>query len=326
MRRLDLTGLVTPVAAAVSARPRFARAVSLARRSVAEFREDNCPQLAAAVSYHLLFSIFPLAIAAIGVLGLVTSSPDTRDAVIAHLLQVLPLSDDGQQQLRSMVNSISGNTGALGLIGLVGVVWSASGVMAAVRTAVNIAWDVERRRRFVRGKLLDLLLLAGSFLVLAATLGLVIVTSVIRNSTADLPTAAAVFAGPAAVVVIAALILLLLGGLFTGLYVFLPAVPVRLRDAMLGALVAAIGVGLLQLGFSVYVSNFAHYNRLYGSLGAAIAFLFFVYLATMVFLFGAEVASETPRTRPTQDTINGPPPQDQTGSARHAVASDGGAV
>jgi membrane protein len=51
----------------------------------------------------------------------------------------------------------------------------------------------------------------------------------------------------------------------------------------------------LQYGFSVYVAHLAHYNRVYGPLGAIVAFLFFVYLASSVFLFGAEVASEYPR-------------------------------
>lgn len=307
MRRPELSRLVPRWGRAASRRllrrPRIARAALLLRRSVREFREDNCPQLAAAVSYHLLFSIFPLAITAVGVLGLVTGSPRTRDSVISRLLKVLPLSADGQQQLRTLINSISGTGGAVGLIGLVGVIWSASGVMSAVRTAVNIAWDVEHRRPFVRGKLVDLALLLGTFVLLAATLGLVLLAGIVRNSTADLPRAAALLAGPSALVFIGLAVLALLSATFGGLYWFLPAVPVRLRDALTGAVVAAVGTGLLQLGFSAYVSNFAHYNRVYGSLGAIIAFLFFVYLASMVFLFGAEVASEQPRLdRPDPDS------------------------
>ncbi len=61
-----------------------------------------------------------------------------------------------------------------------------------------------------------------------------------------------------------------------------------------GALLAAAGFEILQYGFSAYLSNFANYNRVYGSLGAVIAALFFVYLNASVFLFGAEVASEYP--------------------------------
>ena len=66
------------------------------------------------------------------------------------------------------------------------------------------------------------------------------------------------------------------------------------------SLVAAIILGTF-LAFSTYVSHFANYNRVYGSLGAVVAFLFFIYLVSMVFLFGAEVASEVPRLPPSAD-------------------------
>lgn len=295
MRLPDVRAWVPSRVLAVARRPRVARTLLLARRSVREFTDDHCPQLAAAVSYHLLFSIFPLAIVAVGVFGLVAGSPRVGESMIARLLQVLPLDAEGQRQLRELVGSISGAGGAVGLIGLVGVIWSASGVMAAVRTAVNIAWDVEQRRSFLRGKAVDLLLLTGTFLLLAATLGVVLLVSLARQGARQLPGELSMLAGPSAVVTAVILVLVLLTGLFTGLYLFLPAVPVRPRDALAGALVAAVGTGLLQLAFSTYVSHFANYNRVYGSLGAVVAFLFFIYLVSMVFLFGAEVASEVPR-------------------------------
>ncbi len=295
MRREDLRTWARRGMEPIRRRPRLARVVLLSRRCAREFRDDDCQHLAAAVSYHVLFSIFPLVIVAIGVFGIVTGSPHVGESVITKLLQVLPLDAEGQQQLRDMVASISGAGGAIGLIGLVGVAWSASGVMAAVRAAVNIAWDVDNRRPFLRGKAVDLLLLSGTLVLLAGTFGLVLLVSLTRRSADQLPGALAMLAGPTTVVVAVALVLTLLTALFAGLYFVLPAVPVRPRDAVAGAVVAAVGTGLLQLGFSIYVSNFAHYNRVYGSLGAIVAFLFFIYLVSMVFLFGAEVASEIPR-------------------------------
>ena len=64
-----------------------------------------------------------------------------------------------------------------------------------------------------------------------------------------------------------------------------------------GALAAAAGFEAVQYGFSLYVTYFGHYNKIYGSLGAIVAFLFFIYLASSVFLFGAEIAAEYPRLR-----------------------------
>ena len=89
----------------------------------------------------------------------------------------------------------------------------------------------------------------------------------------------------------------LLFGTFLFLYRFVPAAPTRLRGIWPGALAAAAGFEAVQYGFSLYLTYFGHYNKIYGSLGAIVAFLFFIYLASSVFLFGAEIAAEYPRLR-----------------------------
>jgi uncharacterized BrkB/YihY/UPF0761 family membrane protein len=81
------------------------------------------------------------------------------------------------------------------------------------------------------------------------------------------------------------------------LYSVVPAAAVRVRNAWPATVIMAVLHVLLQNLFSVYVGNFAHYNAIYGSLGTAIAFTFFVYLAAEVVLLGAEIASEWPRVR-----------------------------
>lgn len=294
MRLPSLPPLPPPVRA-VLVRPRVRRGLLLARRSVREFNDDHCAQLAAAISYHLLFSIFPLAIAGLGVLGLVTRSAHARDTVVATVLKFVPLSGRGQQQLHSMLTSISGGTGAFGLLGLAGVIWAATGVMAAVRTAVNIAWDGTEHRPFLRGKLVDLLFLVATFVLVAAAMGVAVLTGLARHGSAEVSGWVALLTGPlaAAFAVLATFALLFVT--FLVLYRLLPTERTSVREVWLGAVVAAVGVTGLQYGFSAYLSHFSHYNRVYGSLGAVVAFMFFVYLASAVFLFGAEVASELPR-------------------------------
>ncbi len=273
--------------------PVAGQALALLRRGIREFREDHCPQMAAAIAFHLLFSMFPLAIMAVGITGLITQDPHARDTVTKAVLGVVPLSSHGRQQLRALLGSVSGGAGALGLLGLIGVLWSASGVMAAARTALNIAWDTDAKRPFLRGKLIDLALVAGAFLVTGATLGLTLAESIIRRSAVHLPQPLHGLAPASAVLISVALLF----AAFAFLYRFVPAVPTRLSGIWPGALTAAAGFEALQYGFSVYVSFFSHFNKVYGALGAIVAFMFFVYLAAMVFLFGAEVASEYPRLR-----------------------------
>ena len=82
---------------------------------------------------------------------------------------------------------------------------------------------------------------------------------------------------------------------FTIIYKVVPSVTTRVRDVVAGALVGALLFEALKHGFAFYLRNFTNYDAIYGSLGAAIALLFFVYLAACVLLFGAEIAAEWPR-------------------------------
>jgi membrane protein len=302
--------------------------LALLRRAFSEFRADHAAQMAAAISFHLLFSVFPLAIAAVSVLGLVTQDPHARDAVATAVLQVVPLSRSGRAQLHDLLLSVGGGAGAVGLLGLAGVVWSASGVMAAVRTALNVAWDTSAKRPFLRGKAVDLLLVAGVFVITGATLGLTVIAGLARSGVSHLPGPLEGLT-PVAGAAVSALVFLgsatLLFATFAFLYRLVPAAPTHLRGVWPGALAAALGFEALQFGFSLYVSHFGHYNKVYGSLGAVVAFMFFVYLASMVFLFGAEVAAEYPRLAPGGGSAPGTPAAAGAGPACDAAARPGAA-
>ena len=99
------------------------------------------------------------------------------------MLKVVPLSRSRPgRSCTTCCCSVGGGAGTLGLLGLAGVIWSASGVMAAVRTALNVAWDTTAKRPFLRGKAVDLLLVGGVFVITTATLGLTIVAGLIRRA------------------------------------------------------------------------------------------------------------------------------------------------
>jgi uncharacterized BrkB/YihY/UPF0761 family membrane protein len=80
-------------------------------------------------------------------------------------------------------------------------------------------------------------------------------------------------------------------------FLILPQVRTRFRDVWLGAAVAATGLEVLKIGFSIYVANFSTFDVIYGALGGVLLFLLLVYWASYVFLVGAEVAAEYPRVR-----------------------------
>jgi len=259
----------------------------LGQRSVAEFLDDHCPQLAAAVAYHVLFSLFPLAIVLAGVFGIVVHTTGVQADVVDAIVANVPLSGEGTARLRRLLTRSTNGLPALGLVGVVGLVYAASGMMAAIRLALNQAWDVVEYRPFLRGKLIDLALVFGTALVAAATLALTVGVRL-----------AGELAGGWATVLLGVVVPLAVGfGVALFLYRTIPAVDVSLAAAWPGALLAAAGFVLLQNLFALYVDHFADYDAIYGSLGAVIAFMFFVYVSSLAFLLGAEVASEWPRVR-----------------------------
>ncbi len=299
---------------------RLRQAAVLLRRAFGGYRADHCQQMAAAISFHVLFAVFPLAIAAVAIIGLVTHDPHARDAVLTAVLKAVPLSAHGKQQLQQLLTSVSGGVAALGLLGLLGAAWSASGLMTAIRTALNMAWHSSQQRPFLHGKAVDLALVVGAFLVTGATLGLTLAASIARHLPGPLQSLAPL-AGAAASAGVYLASAALLFATFGFLYRFVPAAPTRIRGIWPGALAAAAGFETLQYGFSAYIAHFAHYNKVYGSLGAVIAFLSFIYLASMIFLFGAEIASEYPRLRTQASTTTtggagGPGAQPQTPGTR----------
>ena len=276
----------------VSARSKFRRrefALKLLRRSLAEFYEDGCPQLAASISYHVLFSLFPLTMMVAGAASVVLNTTGSRGAAVEAIVHNLPLSAHGAEQVRSLLLGATTGTASLGLLGVVGLVYAASGVMAALRAALNRAWDVEQARPLLKGKLVDL-----GLVVLVATLGLGSLTLTVAVGASDqvvgLPGWATETLGvvvPFGVVLATALFL----------YRIVPATQVRLRETWPAAAAAAALVVAAQNLFALYVQSFGHYNAIYGSLGAVIAFMFFVYLSAEFLLLGAEMASEWPRVR-----------------------------
>jgi hypothetical protein len=85
--------------------------------------------------------------------------------------------------------------------------------------------------------------------------------------------------------------------IFAALYRFVPAVNTTFNEIWPGALFAATAFELAKIGFSFYIRNFGNYNAVYGSLGAVIVFMLFIFIAANVLLMGAEIASEWPRVR-----------------------------
>ena len=271
----------------------------LFRRSLQEFIDDRCSQLAAGISYYALFSIFPFVILFVSISGLILQNDSLREELIAELTEAIPVSDDeGNEGVESLVDGVATSLSALGLLSIFALLWSASGMMGAIRRALNEAWDTDFKRPFLRAKLFDFAMIFGLGLLVTFSLGTTIFLQVARRASDSLSNALGP-AGAGATVgfeVLAVLVPLAFSfGVFLTLYKVVPAVRTRFAHVWPGALVASLGFEIAKNAFAIYLTNFGNYDAVYGSLGAVIAFLFFVYLSANIMLFGAEIASEWPR-------------------------------
>jgi membrane protein len=198
------------------------------------------------------------------------------------------------------VRGIAGaGSGALGLLGLFGMAWSGSNMFGVIRRSLNIAYDVELRRPLVLQKLVDLLMVVALAPFFILSLSATAAVRSLRHVSTDVPLLSD--AGSVLGLVWGATSLLVPVAVsfvaFTALYWVVPAKRLRLADIWAGSLLAAVLFEGSKLGFSVYLENFANYDAVFGSLGAVVAFLFWVYVAANDMLLGAEVASEVPRVR-----------------------------
>lgn len=259
-------------------------------RAVKGYTGDHCSSFAAGIAYYALLSIFPLGVFAVSIAGLVLrNDPGAQERVINALMNNLPLSGDARGDLADQLGAVAQVRGGLGLLGLLGTAYSASALFGALRSALNVVFRVERSRPVVQAKLLDLGMVIGLGTLVLLSLALTAVIAYVQNFSeqvfgaqigffAGLLFTLAYFVAPAIVSF----------ALFLIAYKIIPHAEMSWRQAIPGAVVAALGFELIKIGFAQYVANFGNYDVVYGALGFVIVFLFFAYLSAQVMLLGGE--------------------------------------
>lgn len=278
--------------------------------------EDSISIVAAGVAYYALSAIFPALGAAVSIYGLVADP-----VVVGERLNVLRGIVPGEAlalietQLQSIARS-SSQALSVGVIGgLFLALWSASAGIKAMIAAMNIAYNEREKRRFLRLNGLALLLTVGAIVFALMALALVVALPVLLNRLV-------LGSIPRELVAWLRWPLLAVAVMFglTVLYRYGPSREhVKWRWVSWGSFVATLlwlpGSAL----FSYYVSNFGNYNTTYGSVGAVIILLLWLYLTSYVVLLGAELNSEIERRTRIDTTAGGP-----QAPGRHGYAADAG--
>ena len=271
-------------------------------RTKDQIKEDHVPLLSAGVAFYIFVALFPALIAAITVYGLV-ADPQEVGEQISGLVDVLP-EDVASLLSRQLTDIAAGSESALGLgllLSLGGALFAASGGMQNLVKAVNIAYDEEETRGFLRLRGLALLLTVGLVVFLAVAVGLVAVLPVVLEAT-GLGGAARIGVQVARWVGLVAFVIIALAVLYR--YAADRDQP-RLSWVSLGSVVATVLWLIGSAGFSLYVSNFGSYGETYGALAGVVVLLLWLFLTSFIVLLGAEINSEAEH-QTSRDSTAGP--------------------
>ena len=259
-------------------------------RALEDLFADRCPQYAASIAYHALFSLFPLTILFVSITGLVLQDDELRHKVIKELLEVLPVSEAGGQDVQRQIEGIATPLSAIGLVSLVALLWGASGMMAALRVGLETAFKVERGRPAAHAKAFDFLLVAATGLLVLLIVALSAFVAFFSRVVDRAAESVGINAQPSGVFLRDILQLAIFWVMALLLYRFVPARKLRIRDALAGAILAALLAWTATKILTIVFGNFSHYNAIYLSLAGVMTFLFFVYVIALILLLGAEFA------------------------------------
>jgi membrane protein len=268
------------------------------KRTAKEFQDDNLTDWAAALTYYSVLALFPALLVLVALLGLVGQYPQTTNSLLDIIGKLGPSSavDTFRQPIEGVVQS-KGGAGALLGFGLLGALWSASGYIGAFFRASNIVWDIEEGRPVWRLLPLRVLVtLVGVIAVAIVLIGLVL-TGPLAQAVGDViglgSTAVTVWniaKWPALLAIVITII--------SALYYIAPNVKhPKFVWVTPGGIVAVLVWIVASVGFAFYAANFSSYNKTYGSLGAMIVFLVWLWITNLAILFGAELNAELERSR-----------------------------
>jgi membrane protein len=264
------------------------------KRAVADYKVDNAGDLAAALTYYGVLSIFPALIALLSILGLVGRG--TTKPLVDSITKIVP--GEGQKIFTNAIHGLQNSHSSAGIIFFVGILaalWSASGYISAFIRTSNAIYDVEETRPFLRLSARRLILTIALVAMLVISSLAVVTTGSVARSVDD-----AIGVGNTAVqawdIAKWPVLLLIVAFIITLLYWASPNLKhPSFGSVAPGALFAVLVWLLASLLFALYVASFSSYNKTYGSLAGVVVFLVWLWITNIALLIGAEFNSELVR-------------------------------
>lgn len=268
------------------------------KKAALEFNEDHMTDWAAALTYYGLLSLFPALIAVVSIVGFFGDPEATTRAITEIVTEIGP--DSAADTFAGPIESITDNRQAAGILFFIGLgvaIWSASGYVGAFMRAANVIWETPEGRPLLRRRPLQIgvtLLLIVLFALVAMAL---VLTGPIVRAVGD-----AIGVGDTALTiwsiakwpVVIGVVMFMVGVI----YYAAPNVKApRFRWITAGSVVAVLGWIVASAGFAFYVASFGSFDKTYGSLGAVVTLLIWIWISNLALLFGLELDAERERNR-----------------------------
>jgi membrane protein len=263
-------------------------------RGLVELINSNDLTHAASIAYYALLSLFPFLLLVISLLGAVTADDADRVSVLSFVFRYFPTQLDF---VTGQLDALQAARLQLGVAGSLALIWGSLGVFGAVTSAVNEAWGVEKQRSFWKHRLVSFLMLvaAGGVMMIA----LILVSAIQMAQATWFGAMLARFTWLTNLQTLAfrnlATMLLVVGlGL---VFYFIPNAKTRFRDVWVGAVLTGVLWHLAFQGFAWYVRVNAGLRMIHGSVATVIVFLLWVYVSSIILMYGVEFTAAYARLR-----------------------------
>lgn len=277
--------------------------VTVAKATAREFVKDDVGYLAAAVTYYAFFSLFPAILLAVTIAAQFVDSGDAYLFISEQVSRVAPSLSKFLTDTFSEVVKEREYFGWSALFSSLILLFTASGAFDAVDKAINRAWKTEKMPSILAAKLTSFMMIITVSALMLVSLLVSAALTLTRGFTTyllgEVPGEQFVwaiisFAGSTSVVFLGLLLL----------YRFIPRCDVEIRDVWRAALLASIVWSLAKEGFALYLgSTFVNYSAVYGTVGAMIAILTWIYVSAIIILTGAEFGAETAHVRDLREKV-----------------------
>ncbi len=261
------------------------------------FRRSGSHQIgdmAASVAYYALFSLFPLLLGTIAILSIVFDQARVEQEIRAMTAQYLPGAED---LISENIEGALRIPGALGAVAAIGLVWSASAVFGGISRVLDRAWNVDETHAFHIIRFRSILMVVG----VAALFSISILSTTLLRTAEDITDITLFGLGD---VLASGARTVLQGTSLVGsflfpllLFRFAPSQRAPWPEVLAGAALVGILFEVAKNGFLIYLSRFADFDRVYGSLSLVIALLLWTYISALILILGAEFGAAFGRWR-----------------------------